>query len=338
MWTDIAIIGAGPAGCAAALRARQAGLRVVILDANARPKSAPGETLHPGIEPLLTQLGVFEQILQAGFHRHRGVWISCGNKREFVPYGGDANGPWFGIQAERRIFHHILQQATLDAQATLLRNTRPESLLIDENRVKGVVVNGSELHAAWTVDATGHRAWLAQELKLPVSYYSPPLGVRFGWCHGQSSDLNGQPAFVFRDDGWDWQAPLANNRTAWVELRIGESRDTPPPGVKVTWGFRPACAGPGFFLLGDAAVTLDPSSSHGVLRALMSGILCSHLLSGLFDKRASETSILEAYRIWMKEQFKHDERRLRQHYVNSPAGTRFSTGLLTPSSTSRGQA
>lgn len=336
MWTDVVILGAGPAGCAAAIRARQAGLSVVIIDANSQPKSVPGETLHPGIESILKQLGVFDQVLQAGFQRHRGVWISCGNRREFSPYGEDANGPWLGIQADRRIFHQILQQAAMDAHATLLRNTRPEAVLMEGNRVMGVIVNGNHFRATWIVDATGRSAWLARKLELPVSVYSPPLGVRFGWRNEQPTELDGQPSFVFRDDGWDWQAPLAHNRTAWVELRIGELADEPPPGVDLTWLFRPACAGPGFFLLGDAAATLDPSSSHGVLHAMMSGILCGHLVSGCCYRGVTEASIIEAYQAWMGGQFEQDERRMRQYYADSPAGRRFSRGFFTTSYWARG--
>ena len=55
MW-DLLIIGAGPAGCAAAISARRRGLTVMMLEASAQPRRVPGETLHPGIEPLFARL------------------------------------------------------------------------------------------------------------------------------------------------------------------------------------------------------------------------------------------------------------------------------------------
>jgi len=315
---DVIILGAGPAGCAASIRARQAGLRVVMFDANLLPKTAPGETLHPGVEPLLKQLGVLDHVLQAGFHRHRGVWVKRGHLRQFLPYGEDTQGPWSGFQADRQTLHRILQQAAVDAQTILIRNTRPQAVLMEGNRVTGVVVNGTPFRAAWTIDATGRCAWLARQLNIPMQTRSPPLGARFGWHNEEPADLAGQPSFVFRDDGWDWQAPLGSHRTAWVELRIGESDGRPPAGVDLTWQLRPECAGPGFFLLGDAAATLDPSSSHGVLRALMSGILCGHLVEGWHRTGVTEASIIKAYRAWLRAQFEHDEQRLRRHYADSP--------------------
>src|SRR6185295_6330859 len=51
MTLDLLILGAGPAGCAAAMQARRAGLDVLLLDSSERPRPTPGETLHPGIEP-----------------------------------------------------------------------------------------------------------------------------------------------------------------------------------------------------------------------------------------------------------------------------------------------
>ena len=295
----------------------------MMFDANSQPRMSPGETLHPGIEPLLKQLGVLDQVLEAGFRRHRGIWIERGGPRRFVPYGEDADGPWLGFQADRQTLHRILQQAAVDARATLIRDTRPEAVLMAGKRVTGVIVRGNHFRAPWTVDATGRSAWLARKLELPVKVCSPPLGARFGWCDEDSARLEGQPSFVFRDDGWDWRAPLGDNRSAWVELRIGESGGRHPAGVDLTWQLRPECAGPGFFLLGDAAATLDPSSSHGVLHSLMSGILAGHLVEEWRRSGAGEACVVDAYQAWLCAQFEHQERRLRQHYADSPAGQRF---------------
>ena len=323
---DIIILGAGPAGCAASIRARQAGLKVVMFDANSSPKTSPGETLHPGVEPLLKQLGVLDQVLQAGFRRHRGVWLERGGSRHFWPYGEDDEGPWLGFQADRQTLHRILQQAAVDAGATLIWNAHPEAVLVAGNRVRGLVVNGEQFLASWTVDATGRHAWLARKLELFMKICSPSLGVRFGWHHEQSGGLEGQPLFIFRDDGWDWRAPLGDDRTAWAELRIGMPGSCPPVGVDQTWQLRPECAGPGFSLLGDAAATFDPSSSHGVLRALMSGIFFGHLVESWRRADVTEAFMIEVYKSWLCTQFEHDRRRLWQHYADSPAGQRFMMG------------
>jgi hypothetical protein len=47
----------------------------------------PGETLHPGIEPLLRQLGLAERFQAAVGGRHSGIWLSWGGPKQFQPYG-----------------------------------------------------------------------------------------------------------------------------------------------------------------------------------------------------------------------------------------------------------
>jgi len=69
---DVVIVGAGPAGTAAAILCAQRGLRVTLLEQAAFPRTRPGETLPPGVEAVLDQLGIAQAINQGGFLRHPG--------------------------------------------------------------------------------------------------------------------------------------------------------------------------------------------------------------------------------------------------------------------------
>jgi 2-polyprenyl-6-methoxyphenol hydroxylase-like FAD-dependent oxidoreductase len=71
---DVAIVGGGPAGSAAALWLARQGLRVVVIERERFPRHRPGETLPPGVEPIFAQLGVTEAIAAVGFTRHSGTW------------------------------------------------------------------------------------------------------------------------------------------------------------------------------------------------------------------------------------------------------------------------
>lgn len=56
---DVAVIGAGPAGCAAALAHARAGHRVLLLEASRRPPTRlAGEWIHPDGVAVLRRLGV----------------------------------------------------------------------------------------------------------------------------------------------------------------------------------------------------------------------------------------------------------------------------------------
>lgn len=320
--SDVVIIGAGPSGCAAALRARQAGLSVVMLEANPRIKQAPGETLHPGVEPLLQQLGVLEAVLNAGFMRHDGVWVQSCAQQRYSSYGADSTGKWRGFQVDRQIFHGILLQAVIDAGVIVMQPCRPEDVFFENGRLAGVVVNGTPLRAEWTVDATGRTAWLAKKLALAEHIYSPPLYARFGWRDETACEAGAEPRFRFRTDGWDWKARVNSHRIAWVELRIRQAHEK--TGMDLTWRVRPKCAGPGYCLLGDAAAALDPALSHGVIRALMSGILFGHFMDCRRRMDMSEFDVIAAYCDWINSQFEFDQRHLRKFYLESIAGPAFS--------------
>src|SRR6476660_9824070 len=60
---DIAIAGAGPAGAATARRLAQAGCRVVLFDRSNFDGPRVGESLAPTVQPLLIDLGVWQEFL-----------------------------------------------------------------------------------------------------------------------------------------------------------------------------------------------------------------------------------------------------------------------------------
>jgi flavin-dependent dehydrogenase len=71
-----------------------------------------------------------------------------------------------------------------------------------------------------------------------------------------------------------------------------------------------ACAGPGYFTVGDAATVQDPSSSHGVLRAIMSGLLAGRMAAGQRYSDRSNIGVAE-YRHFTGSWFQSDCERAR---------------------------
>ena len=73
--------------------------------------------------------------------------------------------------------------------------------------------------------------------------------------------------------------------------------------MDATWRIFRACAGPGYFLMGDAACYMDPSAANGVLRAMMSGIYAAHLAAAVTKKRTDPVGASQEYRRWVSELF-----------------------------------
>ena len=318
---DLLILGAGAAGAAAAIQARRHGLSVVLLEARLKRGARPGETLHPGVEPILAALGVDGAALAASTLRHEGIWIEWDGPRRFVPYGSDEKGPWRGFQIDRARLDAILLDAAVAAGARLLRPLAPRGVLREAGRVAGVLAGNREIRARHTLDATGRRAWLARELGLAPERRSPPWRLRFGWTAEPRGAGPEEPVIRAAPGGWDWQAPLGDGRQAWVTLRMPDAAESRSQhAASFAWRIHRACAGPGYFLLGDAAQILDPASSHGILRALMSGMLVAHLAAGCKRHDLPEVAAQVQYRTWIDRQFEADVAALTELYARHPGG------------------
>ena len=203
-----------------------------------------------------------EQIARAGFHRHAGIRIGWDAPARFEPYGEDASGPWHGFQADRRQLATILQQAAVEAGASLRKPARATSLVMDGNRLNGVATGDGEMHLArLTIDATGRRAWPAHALGIAPDLRSPPLYATFGWTSQAGVVGCSEPELATRADGWHWAAPVGGGKSAWVVLRAGESGRR-PPGCRRQLAYASADGGrTRNAVVGDAAVILDPASS-----------------------------------------------------------------------------
>ena len=312
----VAIVGAGPAGCAAAITLVRRGLEAVLLEREVFPRHRPGESLHPGIEPLLRQLGVWDRVKAAGYLRHTGIWVEWGEPRRFVQFGADADGSWLGLQAMRAHLDALLLQTARESGAELVQDAA-KRVLIERGRICGVVTDACEIEADYVLDASGTARWLSRQLNLEPQFHSIPLVARYGYATGHSEAEF--PAIVADDVGWTYFAQLDASTFHWT--RVTAQKDQAPNripdlfasmskvrhhGADVQWRIARTTAGRNWFLLGDAACQLDPSSSHGVMRAIMCGIMAADMIV----RGASPV----AYDQWLHRWFHTDAARMREAY------------------------
>jgi flavin-dependent dehydrogenase len=328
---DVVIVGAGPAGSAAAIACAGTGLNVVLVERAAFPREAPGETLHPGIEPLLERLGVAGAVRAAGFLRHEGTWVRWGGDAQFQPFGHDDAGPWLGFQAPRAAFDEILLERARGLGVTIFQPCVVLDVRLAPGRVVGIETSSGAIVSPYVVDASGRRGWLAGRLGIAWEQHGPPLMIRYGYVAGSCPARDGAPAIVADRDGWTWTARVAPGLYQWTRLSFAGRADDGPPaelaalarrghgrGADVTWRLAAEPAGGGYFLAGDAAAVLDPASGHGVLRALMSGMMIGHLIPRVAAGQSTAGQVAAAYRGWLREGFHRDIEALRSLYARLP--------------------
>ncbi len=331
---DLVVVGGGPAGSAAAVTAARAGRSVAVVEGCSFPRHRPGESLHPGAEPLLRRLGVWDALAPAGRVRYAGITVRDGAGERFSAFGADAAGAWLGIQLPRADLDAALLAAAIRAGCRVHQPARAVAVLTAGGRVCGVrLADGTEVSARWTIDAGGGRHWLARRIGVPIERRSVPLVVRYGYASGECPRADSAPTFARDRVGWTWTARVAPGLYHWTRLRpTGEPVETPPEfaglrpvgpvrAADVTWRAVGAAAGPGYFLAGDAAMVLDPSGANGVLRGLMTGMMAGHAVArvggGLSERIAGSE-----YSHWASEVFQTGLARLSAEFPHAGLGAR----------------
>ncbi len=337
---DVIVVGGGPAGAAAAIACATRNLSVCLLERSRFAEDRPGETLHPGVEPLLEQLGVGDRLHRVVGARHPGIWVAWGGPPRFEAFGGDADGPWQGFQVERAGFDAALLARAADVGVEIRRPCRVVGVLPQDGVHRGVLTNAGPVVGRMVVDASGRGGALARRRGLRRPAHSPRLLASYGYVRGACPVRDQAPCLAGDASGWTWTALVAPHLYQWTrlsfssatavdwlpeELRgLAESRRS--RAVDVSWRMASETAGEGWFLVGDAAACLDPASSHGVLRAIMSGMMAGHLIGAVLAGAVPETEALKAYHAWMAEGFQADVARMRHFYGD--LGVRGFTGPL----------
>jgi flavin-dependent dehydrogenase len=355
---DVIVIGAGPSGSASAICCAKAGLDVLIVEREQFPRNHAGETVHPGIEPLLDKLGVLDDVSSADFVRHTGHWLlwnegnSNHHRPSFVPFGSDHTGPWKGFQLWRPIFDSILLNYARRIGVKIAQPCQVLKPVIDENnRISGIETTAGIFDSSFLIDAAGSQNWLAKKLRQKVRNFSPRLIVWYGYLekdtinqselrtengnHENSNHYDSFPSLIADRDGWTWMAMVKVGLYQCTKLYFkwdpSEKRIKPPPpllpgyrqignvvGQDVTWRLVPNPAGENYFMVGDAAAVLDPSSSHGILRAIMSAMMAGHLIKDIKRNQRTRSNAFETYCRWMYDWFVSDMQAMRTLYAKHP--------------------
>src|SRR5690348_4481163 len=134
--TDVLVVGAGPAGAAAAAWAARAGLDVVLADAQTFPRDKTcGDGLTPRAVKELHLLGLADWL--AGRAVNRGLRASGFGQELYLPWPG-GRLPGHGGAAPRTELDARIRGVALEAGAVGVEGARAVDVVRDGARVTGV--------------------------------------------------------------------------------------------------------------------------------------------------------------------------------------------------------
>lgn len=311
---DVLVIGGGPAGAITALELSRARMRVLVLERTRFPRFHIGESFLPknlevirslGLEPALRQL---PHVVKLG--AEFGIGNSLTTTRFSFSMGLDGSrNETFNI--ERAAFDKMLLDSAREAGAEVLEEATVRRVLRLSDGDVTVDVDGREVAARYLVDASGQSTIVGKHLGTrkvfahhrKVAYFGHFLNVE-----RLSGDEEGYPTVAMCDEGWFWMIPIDSSRTSIglvMDADMARQVDVPAPKM-LAWGiarcplvanrtknavfpetnyvaadFSYTCApfaGPGYFLVGDSALFLDPIFSTGVCLGLVASMEVAKLI------------------------------------------------------------
>ena len=315
---DVAIVGLGPAGSAAATLLARAGWHVVAVDRALFPREKPcAEYLSPAAGPLLSELGVLERLEATGPGHLRGFRVFTPNGAVFQ---GDFAGtrtltgqPIFetGLAIPRRVLDAALVEAARRAGADLRQRWTLSQIERDRDGAwKLIPTRGDPMRARLLIGADGIHSTVARRLGLhrpgrlrKVALVAHMRGVAglsaYGEMHVAGRRYVGLAPLECDGDLCNVAMVVDAARdgaklAGRAESFLRETLDT-FPGLRgrltdarlvrptlATSGLHTRArrlSDGGLLLVGDAAGYYDPFTGEGIYRGLRSAVLAARVAS-----------------------------------------------------------
>ncbi|WP_280439472.1 geranylgeranyl reductase family protein [Nocardia cyriacigeorgica] len=314
---DVVVVGAGPAGSAAATWAARAGRDVLLVDSAVFPRDKTcGDGLTPRATAELEHLGLGDWV-RAHTVNH-GLRMTGFGREELLPWPG-GSFPTYGSAVPRTELDDKLRETAVKSGAAMLEGAKVVDVARDGDRVTGVTVRtGSgtrSIGCKTLVVADGVRSPVGKILGREWHrQYAYGVAARAYITSGRSADQWITSHLELRDangalvPGYGWVFPLANGE---VNIGVGSlATERRPSHIALKpllehytglrreeWEFSGSLravasallpmggavsniAGRNWVLVGDAAGCVNPLNGEGIDYGLEGG----HMLADLLDE------------------------------------------------------
>lgn len=310
MYSDLIVVGGGPAGSSLALFMAAHGWRVTQVDDARHSGFKPGEGLIPAAKRILKDLGVWEDFQQQGHlpsYGNDSLWGSSEVQSTDFIRSIDGHG-W---RLDRLAFDRLLREKG-QASGVNYVDGFVELISPGENGWDLVLRDGQRLQCGWVADATGRSARIARQLGAKRVDHDQLVSFHLHFEASKAGDRYASSLIESTPEGWWYNALLPNgqrvvyffsdaglpvikqaqsrdgfldllSKTEFVGQRLGEYgyvAGEQPQAADARSARLDQVSGDGWLAVGDAALSFDPLSSQGIMTALYAGLKAGQALVG----------------------------------------------------------
>ena len=305
---DLLVIGGGPAGAAAAIRAANAGAKVTVFE---KGQFGRDKVCGDGLTP--RAVGAMQELkltIDGNAHRIDGLRMIAGNKTRQLSWPTTSRFPAYGAVWPRKGLDAYLMEAAASAGAEMLYGHEAMPLVDSSGRVTGVEAHGRTWNADMVVVATGAPGAVARLLGADRVADEPfGLAIRAYVESPRHGDRHLESCLTLKDEfgtpvpGYGWMFPAGDGTVnigvgalstmrGFKKLNLNKLLDSYRDLVRDSWGVGPYLDkprawrlpmssmkrhGPGWVAIGDAAGLVNPMNGEGIDYGLESGMLAADL-------------------------------------------------------------